>query len=135
MSTSLGNIGLALKAAFGPLLDKAFGEELRDEVARAAGEEVQRQAIELTPYRTGRLEGSSELVVENGRAIVSFNTDYAAEAHERPETAVGPGTLAKPGNELGPSGPKFLERPIIAMQERLEQIGADALQRKLQEEL
>jgi len=116
-------------------MKEAFSEEIRYEIARAAGEEVQRQAIELAPYRTGQLEGSSSLEVLNGRASISFDTPYAAEAHERPETSVGPGTTAKAGNELGSAGPKFLERPLLAMQNRLEQIGADVMAAKLEKEL
>jgi len=133
MSTSLGNLGLALRALLGPVLDESFADDVRNEAARAAGEEVQRQAIELAPFRTGKLEDSSELTVEDGRATVSFNTDYAAEAHERPETAIGPGTAAKAGNELGPAGPKYLERPLLAMQEKFLQIGGEVLTAQLKE--
>lgn len=137
MSTKLANVGLAVRKAFGPLLAEhnQFGQEAAEQIARAAGEEVLAKAVELSPFRTGFLEGSGRLVVHKGRATVEFDAPYASEAHERPENAVGPGTQAKAGNELGPAGPKYLERPMVAMQEALKQIAAEEMQRKLTEEL
>jgi hypothetical protein len=116
--TEFANIGDALRAAFGVLLSDSdqFVDNTVKAAVTVAGEEVQAKAIELAPVRTGELEGSSELTVTEGRAEIVFGVDYAAEAHELPESAVGPGTAAKPGNELGPAGPKFLERPLLAME-------------------
>lgn len=83
---------------------------------RRAIDWVQEKAIQLTPFRTGQLERSSSTTVIEGTAEIVFDTDYAAQVHELPETAVGPGTREKPGNELGPAGPKYLERPMTAAQ-------------------
>lgn len=137
MSTKLGDAGPALRALFGAMLSGPDGFTLAamNEAVREAGTEVQEKAIELAPFRTGALESSSSLEITGSRAEITFDVDYAAEVHELPETAVGPGTQDKPGNELGPAGPKFLERPMIAMQDKLGDFAVAALTRHIEEEV
>jgi phage gpG-like protein len=101
---------------------------------KRAAEEVQQKAIELAPFKTGRLENSSSIQYTETTAVVGFDTEYAAIVHELPEHAHGPGTLAKPGNELGPAGSKYLERPLLAMQERAKVIVTEEFERALKAE-
>lgn len=137
MSIKLEDVGREVRRAFGRLLSDSaqFGLEAEREISLAAAEVVLEKAVELAPHRTGALEDSGALAVDGRRVYVAFGVSYATEAHERPENAVGPGTLAKPGNELGPAGPKYLERPMVAMQDQLGRLGAEILAEKLKEEI
>lgn len=138
MANPLGLIGVLLRSKFARLLAQpaVIVDEMQKATLQLAGEVVQKQAIELAPFKTGALEASSILEVTSRKAEISFNTPYAVLVHELPEGSAGPGTRAKPGNELGPAGPKFLERPIVAMQARkFAEIASETLNNKLKEEL
>lgn len=74
------------------------------------------KCVELAPHETGNLEGSSVVrVEETGATLIgtlTFAAEYAAAAHELPDSARGEGTLAKPGNEYGLAGPDYVGRPL-----------------------
>lgn len=117
-------------------LDRVFGASLQrfldslGEVTESAVEKPLRQAIdlleakavELAPVKTGNLQSSTVTrFLRSGSRILAelaFTAPYAAEAHELPEDARGPLTQAKPGNEFGPAGPKYVERPLRGLQKQ-----------------
>ncbi len=84
---------------------------------------LEAKAVELTPTLTGNLEGSTTVrVEERGSRIIGtlqFGTPYASIVHELSPDARGPFTRDKPGNEFGPAGPKYLERPLRGFQRRM----------------
>jgi hypothetical protein len=77
---------------------------------------LEAKAVELTPVDKGTLEDSTSVHVNrDGRKVVgtlTFNAPYASHVHELPPDKKGKRTRAKPGNEYGPAGPKYLERPL-----------------------
>lgn len=96
---------------------------------------LESKAVELAPVDTGNLESSTVVRVNReGNRIVgelAFTAPYATEVHELPEHARGPKTQQKPGNEFGPAGPKFLERPLSGFQRELSKGMADFLREQL----
>ena len=84
---------------------------------------LETKAVQLAPVDTGNLEASTHVTVHGGGGIVKgvlrFNAPYAARVHELPEESRGPKTRAKPGNEFGPAGPKYLERPLRGFKKEL----------------
>ena len=70
------------------------------------GADLQRESLEQTPFKTGKLRLSSELKMEKtGQSIfaqVSFNTPYAAKMHE-----VKAANYSEPGTSW-----KYLENPL-----------------------
>jgi hypothetical protein len=87
------------------------------------GNTLEALSVELAPHDIGDLEASTTVRVEDkGKRIiasVTFNVSHAAAAHENPEDARGPRTRRKPGNNLGPAGPKYMERPLRFMQDAM----------------
>lgn len=78
---------------------------------------LEKKSAELAPLEKGTLQATTTTAVLGGRGKVvgtlAFTSIYAHRQHELPQTAEwGPGTQAKPGNEFGPAGWKFLERPL-----------------------
>ncbi len=77
---------------------------------------LEAKAVELAPKDKGTLEGSTVVrVYRAGTKLVGlllFNAPYASKVHEMPEGSAGEGTRAKPGNEYGRAGAKYLERPL-----------------------
>jgi hypothetical protein len=77
---------------------------------------LEAKAVELAPVDKGTLEGSTTVrIYHEGKRLVGlllFNTPYASKVHELPEESRGERTRAKPGNEYGQAGPKYLERPL-----------------------
>lgn len=77
---------------------------------------LEAKAVELAPVKHGTLEGSTTTRVYRAGSklvgLLTFNTPYASRVHELPMSARGERTKAKPGNEYGPAGPKYLERPL-----------------------
>jgi hypothetical protein len=96
------------------VLDTSEGQA----VQRVLGD-FEREAVELAPVDTGNLGGATNTsVTKRGDAIVGtlvFATPYAAYVHELPESSRGEKTLRKPGNALGPAGPKYVERPLVRL--------------------
>ena len=94
---------------------------------------LEAKAVQLCPVDSGNLESSSHATVRTQGAIVKgvlrFRAPYAAQVHELPDWARGPKTQAKPGNEYGPAGPKYLERPLRGFQREMARGLADFLQR------
>lgn len=101
-----------------------YGKSTLDQRAQAmlrALGELEALSVELAPVADGNLEGSTVVEVtqntrQRTRGEVAFNTPYAAFQHEGVDFNYGPETLAKPGNELGPPGAKYLERALREMQ-------------------
>ena len=99
---------------------------------------LEAKAVQLAPVDTGNLEGSTVVTVEargkKVRGVLAFATPYAAAQHEGidPRTGAqytpGPYTQRKPGNEFGPPGSKYLERPLRGARQFLPQEVADAVQ-------
>ena len=110
-------------AQLAALLDE-FGAQALDTVEEQAMlrlmNTLEAKAVELTPVVTGNLEASTVVRVEQRgkriRGSLRFGTTYAAGVHELPPDARGPRTVRKPGNEFGPAGPKYLERPLRGFQ-------------------
>ncbi len=108
----------------------AFGTEVLETFPEQGmlrlGNALEARAVELTPIKTGELESSSTVrVFETGNRIkveVKFNAPHAAAAHELPEHSRGERTRRKPGNNFGPAGGKYLERPLKGFQKLM---GAD----------
>ncbi len=77
---------------------------------------LEAKAVELAPKDKGTLEDSTTVrIYHEGKRMVGlllFNAPYASRVHEMPPDRIGPGTAAKPGNEYGRAGPKYLERPL-----------------------
>lgn len=83
---------------------------------------LEAKAVQLAPVDTGNLEGSTsvQITAREGkvRGTLAFSTPYAAAQHEGidPRTGSqytpGPYTSRKPGNEFGPPGAKYIERPL-----------------------
>ncbi len=105
-----------------------FGDQTRRELEREGMERLalalEAKAVELAPVDQGDLQASSSSTVQRRGGsmvvgVVRFSAPHAAAAHELPEHARGPGTRAKPGNEYGAAGPKFLERPLRGFQQRM----------------
>lgn len=94
---------------------------------------IEAKAVQLAPVDTGNLEASTVVeVLTNGKRIIgrlAFTAPYAAEVHELPKDARGPKTRAKPGNELGLAGPKYVERVLRAFQARATKDIGEALAR------
>ena len=106
---------------------RKLGPDALERAAKPALERVlaivEAKAVELSPVDTGNLDASTVVTVESatpGRVAgtVAFSTPYALTQHEgidpRTGQALMPGkrTQAKPGNEFGAAGPKFLERVL-----------------------
>lgn len=81
---------------------------------------LEAKAVEITPVDKGTLEDSTTVrIYHEGKRLVGlllFNAPYASRVHELPPDARGERTRAKPGNEYGPAGPKYLERPLRGFQ-------------------
>lgn len=82
---------------------------------------LEAKAVELAPVDIGNLEAATSTdirTLSRSRTVgqLSFNTPYAARVHELPQEARGPKTQQKAGNELGPAGPKYLERALQGME-------------------
>ncbi len=77
---------------------------------------LEAKAVELAPKDKGTLEDSTTVrIYHEGKRLVGlllFNAPYASKVHEMPDEARGEGTRAKPGNEYGQAGAKYLERPL-----------------------
>jgi len=96
-------------------------EGLEDQGLLRVGNMLEAKAVELAPVDKGNLESSSQVITRGRRGgimevEVRFNAPYAAPVHELPDEARGPKTRKKPGNEYGPAGPKYLERPLRGFQ-------------------
>lgn len=104
-------------------IGQASIDDIEDQGLVRLGNTLEAKAVELAPVRTGNLESSTQIVTGRRGGIMyvqlRFNAPYSAQVHELPEEARGPRTRAKPGNEYGPAGPKFLERPLRGFQQRL----------------
>lgn len=77
-------------------------------------------AVEIAPVDLGNLEAATTVrILANRPGFVSgelvFSTPYAARVHELDADSRGPRTKAKPGNEFGPAGPKYVERALRGM--------------------
>lgn len=99
-------------------------DDLGDQGMKRLGNMLEAKAVELCPVLTGNLEDSSQVITRGRRGgilsvEVRFNADYAMDVHELPEERRGPKTRQKPGNEYGPAGPKYLERPLRGFQLKL----------------
>lgn len=103
------------------LVDRFGQGALRQVTTRAvgrAGAEAEGKMVELAPVDTGNLEASSSVRTERRRggrllrSVIRFGAPYAATVHELPDEARGPRTRAKPGNEFGQAGPKYVERVL-----------------------
>lgn len=90
---------------------------------------LEAKAVEICPVDVGNLEASTSTHIDETRTktvgTLAFSTPYAARVHELPDDARGPKTQAKAGNELGPAGPKYLERALRGMQRLFPQIIRD----------
>ena len=118
------------------MLDEFGDGYLKTEHGQAFGRlmnVLEAKAVELTPVDQGNLEASTVIRVEERgdriRGTLRFSAEYAAAVHERPEGQDGPGTLAKPGNEFGSAGPKYLERPLRGFIKELGEGMKEALQK------
>lgn len=86
---------------------------------------LEAKAVELAPALIGNLEDSTVIRVDEAgdtvRGYIAFVTPYASRVHELPQTTTewGEQTLAKPGNEYGRAGAKYLERPLRGFQQGL----------------
>lgn len=115
-----------LREIVGRVAATAEEQEIEEAMYRVAAL-VEAKAVQLAPVDTGNLEDSTYIDVHfrGPRKVVAsiqFRAPYAALAHERDEEARGPKTRKKRGNEFGPAGPKYLERPLRSMRA---QIGED----------
>lgn len=119
------------------LLD-AIGQQAVDSLEEQGllrlGNMLEAKAVELAPVLTGNLESSSQVVTLPAaggimKIEVRFNAPYAATVHELPEEIRGPKTRQKRGNEYGPAGPKYLERPLRGFQRELTENLGEFLQR------
>lgn len=86
----------------------------------SAGEFVRAEAVQQTPIDTGALQASAKVTREGDDVIISFNTPYALKQHE----------------ELGYNHPnggkaKYLEDPLNASVQEIENIIAERVDRKL----
>jgi hypothetical protein len=83
------------------------------------GNTLEARAVELAPFDTGELESSTNLKIDRRgtriRALLTFDAPHAADAHEW-KGGRGERTTRKPGNQFGPAGPKYLERPLRGFQ-------------------
>lgn len=128
MTVARGKIEIVPADELRVMLD-AVGESalegLEEQGLARVGNILEAKAVELAPVMTGNLESSSQVITTGGRrggimrTEVRFNADYAAAVHELPEEIRGPKTRQKPGNEYGPAGPKYLERPLKGFQREL----------------
>lgn len=103
-------------------LEEVTLDALDDDVLPDLLDEFEALSVELAPVETGNLEASTVTqFFRQGNSMIgllSFVAPYAAAVHELPETARGPRTERKPGNEFGQAGPKYVERPLRGMQKR-----------------
>lgn len=114
----------------------SYAKEPLEELAQGAFTRLvnvlEAKAVELAPVDTGDLESSSTVTValRGGtlKGTVAFTAPHAAAAHELPPEARGPRTQAKPGNEYGLAGRKYLERPLRGFQKLLPEEMGRALQ-------
>lgn len=127
-----------------PIIDVVRLEGILEEFGDAALEEFEDQgmlrlmnvleakSVELTPVQTGNLESSSVVRVnKSGSRIIgtlTFGAPYAATVHELPPERRGPRTREKAGNEFGPAGSKYVERPLRGFQVRLTRDAGEFLQ-------
>lgn len=91
---------------------------LADEGFDLALDAFEQKAVELAPVDRGDLQKfvSKRRLPRLGgllRGRLSFTVHYAATVHELPDEARGPRTRAKPGNEFGKAGPRYLLRPLM----------------------
>lgn len=113
-----------------------FGDDALDTMEGQAmlqlTNDLEAKAVELAPNLIGELEASTTVRVEQrGKRIIgvlTFGAPHASRAHERPDEERGPRTKAKPGNEFGQAGPKYLERPLRGFQESMTKDLGKALQ-------
>jgi hypothetical protein len=121
---------------------RAIADDYGDAATSALGPAMTRalnileaQAVEICPADIGNLEASTVTEVRfKGKRVtgeLAFVTPYAAKVHELPSDARGPKTQAKPGNEFGPAGPKYLERPLRGMQKNFPEVIAEELKKQL----
>ena len=109
-------------------------EGLEEQGMLRIGNILEAKAVELAPVDTGNLESSSQVITSGRRGgimrvEVRFNASYAATVHELPDEIRGPKTRKKPGNEFGPAGPKYLERPLRGFQKELTENLGEFLQK------
>lgn len=96
---------------------------------------LEAKAVELAPKDTGNLEDSTVVRVEHRGSklvgVLRFAAEYASYAHECISSPwrSGEKTRAKPGNEYGMAGPKFLERPLRGFVKELGDGMKEALQK------
>lgn len=114
------------------MLEK-FGEAaLREapvEAMEAALLVLEAKAVELAPVDEGNLEAATATAttVRPPQVVgeLAFSTPYAAAQHEGIDHRTGdafqpgPKTQAKPGNEFGPAGEKYLERALRGVAKQL----------------
>lgn len=118
------------------LLDE-FGDGFLDTEAGAAFGRLmnvlEAKAVEVTPEVSGNLASSTVVRVERrGDMFVGslrFATEYASWVHELMFAGQGPESVAKPGNEFGKAGPKFLERPLRGFTKELTEDMTEALRK------
>ncbi len=100
---------------------KLYGEDALAQVKPVfseAASDAMASMVELAPFETGHLESSAQLIERvtprgrRARAEFAFTAEYASIVHELPEHSRGAGTRAKPGNEFGAAGPKYIERVL-----------------------
>lgn len=104
-------------------ITRDFGKATLDARAQAmlrALGEFEAISVELAPVDLGNLEAATvvRILGQSKTRIageLAFSTPYAARVHELDADSRGPRTRAKPGNEFGPAGPKYLERGLRAM--------------------
>lgn len=113
-----------------------FGEGIETDLGQGMNRalaELETLAVELAPVDKGNLEASTATQVRrSGSRVIgtlAFVTPYAARVHELPDESRGPLTRKKPGNRLGPAGPKYLERPLREFTKRLPEIFAEVIGR------
>lgn len=115
----------------------ARAEALRQALERVMAL-VEAKSVQLAPVDTGNLEGSTVIQVDvrgkTAKGTIAFATPYAAAQHEGvdPRTGAqftpGPFTQRKPGNEFGPPGAKYLERPLRGARQYVPEVVAEAIQ-------
>lgn len=88
---------------------QAIAEQAGMEALQLGAEMIYKDAMPLTPKKTGTLRRSFSITPVPGpgsnAVILSFNTPYARRWHE----ALGPVKWSEPG-----TGPKYLQKPFEA---------------------
>ncbi len=76
---------------------------------------LEKEAVLLSPFRTGELESSTKTEVRNNSegivGSVTFEVPYAAIRHNDLGSNPGPGTRGKSPTAYGVPGPNYLQNP------------------------